>query len=273
MPSIRSRMHAATPSTRAPIATRACHKKTSRLSPLCAAHVDAAKATIRCRPFKQGFREDGTNNRYPYRRLVSGVAAVALSVTLSVTPAHAGVFDKPEEKDPVEPFSVFGSVSKKYVIDVLDEETGRQIVARKKGFTAEACVDVIAERQQRFRVPGEGGSLAPGGLTSAAVALQGASTGSFKSSSEPVARKRVCVTKEVAGSITKTEEMLPACVPACRQACGTSISAYDAEQRKTVGFGFTEKDAAKVKGTCAARCVKECQKSGKAYNFIVPWRL
>ena len=89
----------------------------------------------------------------------------------------------------------------------------------------------------------------------------------------PWREKRVCVTKEVAGSITKTEEMLPACVPACRQACGTSISAYDAEQRKTVGFGFTEKDAAKVKGTCAARCVKECQKSGKAYNFIVPWRL
>ena len=77
----------------------------------------------------------------------------------------------------------------------------------------------------------------------------------------------------VAGSITKTDEMLPACVPACRQACGVAVSQYDAEQRKTAGFGLTEKDGAKVKGTCAARCVKECQKSGKAYDFIIPWRL
>ena len=198
---------------------------------------------------------------------------MALSVTLSVTPAHAGVFDPPEEKDPVEPFSVFGSVYKKYVIDVLDEVTGRQIVGRKKGFTAEACVDVISERQQLFRVPGEGGSLAPGGPTSAAVASQGAQTGDFTSTSVPVARKRVCVEKVVAGSITKTDEMLPACVTACRQACGAAVSQYDAEQRKTAGFGLTEKDGAKVKGTCAARCVKECQKSGKAYDFIIPWRL
>ena len=198
---------------------------------------------------------------------------MALSVTLAVTPAHAGVFDSPEEKDPVEPFSVFGSVYKKYVIDVLDEATGRQIVGRKKGFTAEACVDVISERQQRFRVPGEGGSLAPGGPTSAAVASRGAQTGDFSSTSVPVARKRVCVEKVVAGSITKTDEMLPACVPACRQACGVAVSQYDAEQRKTAGFGLTEKDGAKVKGTCAARCVKECQKSGKAYDFIIPWRL
>jgi hypothetical protein len=205
--------------------------------------------------------------------LASGVAAVALSVTFAATPAHAGVFDKPEERDPIEPFSVFGSVYKKYVIDVLDEATGRQIVGRKKGFTAEACVDVISERQQRFRVPGEGGSLAPGGPTSAAVALRGVETGNFKSTQVPVARKRVCVEKVVAGTITKTEEMLPACVPACRAACGTAVSQYDAEQRKIRGFGFTEKDEAKVKGTCAARCVKECQKSGKAYDFIIPWRL
>lgn len=264
-------MHAAPFTTCEPIATRLCHWKSSRLPAPRAAHVTQGTPTIsaRCR------LEDRTS-RNPidaYRRLASGVAAVALSVTLAVTPAHAGVFDKAEEKDPVEPFSVFGSVYKKYVIDVLDEATGRQIVGRKKGFTAEACVDVISERQQRFRVPGEGGSLAPGGPTSVAVYQQGISTGNFKSNAEPVARKRVCVEKVVAGSITKTDEMLPACVPACRQACGTSISAYEQELRKTSGFGFTDKDAAKVKGTCAARCVKECQKSGKAYDFIIPWRL
>ena len=70
-------------------------------------------------------------------------------MTLAVTPAHAGMFDSPEEKDPVEPFSVFGSVYKKYVIDVLDEATGRQIVGRKKGFTAEACVDVCPKKNAK----------------------------------------------------------------------------------------------------------------------------
>jgi hypothetical protein len=44
-------------------------------------------------------------------------------------------------------------VYKKYIIDVMDA-TGRQIVGRQKGFTAEACVDVIAASQQKFRVPG-----------------------------------------------------------------------------------------------------------------------
>ena len=164
----------------------------------------------------------------------------------------------PEEKDPVEPFSVFGTVYKKYVIDVLDEATGRQIVGRKRGFTAEACVDVISERQQRFRVPGEGGSLAPGGPTVAAVASAGAASGNYASESVPVQRSRVCTERVVEGSISKTDEMLPACVPACRSSCARAISAYDAEQRRTVGFGFTEKDAARVKGSCAAQCEKNC---------------
>ena len=99
-------------------------------------------------------------------RCAASAAAVALTLTLAASPASAGLFDPPEEKDPVEPFSVFGTVYKKYVIDVLDEATGRQIVGRKRGFTAEACVDVISERQQRFRVPGEGGSPHPAGLPS-----------------------------------------------------------------------------------------------------------
>jgi hypothetical protein len=58
-----------------------------------------------------------------------------------------------EDKDPIEPFSLFGTVYKKYVIEVFDE-SGRQIIGRKKGFTAEACVDVVSEKMQRFRVSG-----------------------------------------------------------------------------------------------------------------------
>lgn len=206
-------------------------------------------------------------------RCAASAAAVALTLTLAASPASAGLFDPPEEKDPVEPFSVFGTVYKKYVIDVLDEATGRQIVGRKRGFTAEACVDVISERQQRFRVPGEGGSLAPGGPTVAAVASAGAASGNYASESVPVQRSRVCTERVVEGSISKTDEMLPACVPACRSSCARAISAYDAEQRRTVGFGFTEKDAARVKGSCAAQCEKNCVKSGKSYDFIIPFRL
>lgn len=75
------------------------------------------------------------------------------------------------------------------------------------------------------------------------------------------------------GAIATTDEMLPACVPACRSACSRAVDAYDAEQQKAAGFRFAEKDGSKVKGTCAARCVKECVKAGKAYDFIIPWRL
>lgn len=204
-----------------------------------------------------------------------GVVAVslALSVSLAAAPANAGLFTSADEKDPIEPFSIFGTVYKRYVINVMDEATGRQIVGRKKGFTAEACVDVISEREQRFRVPGEGGNIAPGGATSAAVVEAARSTGSFASTSAPAARSRVCTERVVTGSITKTDEMLPACVPACRASCSKAISEYDAKQVKATGFGFTEKDAARVKGSCSARCEKECIKSGKAYDFIIPWRL
>lgn len=125
------------------------------------------------------------------RRAFAATAAAVLSLSMAAGPSHASLFGAPEEKDPIEPFSVFGSVYKKYVVDILDE-TGRKIVGRKKGFTAEACIDVISASQQKFRVPGEGGSLAPGGPTSAAVAQAGAATGSFASTSTPVARLRVC---------------------------------------------------------------------------------
>ena len=112
-----------------------------------------------------------------------------------------------------------------------------------------------------------------GGPTSAAVAQAGVTTGSYASTSTPAVRSRFCVERVVQGAITTTDEMLPACVPACRSACSSGVDAYDAEQRRAAGFGFTPKDESKVKGTCAARCAKECIKSGKAYDFIIPWRL
>ena len=176
-----------------------------------------------------------------------------------------------EGKDPIEPFSLFGTVYKKYVVEVFDE-SGRQIIGRKKGFTAEACVDVVSERMQRFRVPGEGGSIAPGGPTSAAAAAAGGGGGGG-GASDPVARGRFCETREVMGKVEKTEDMLPACLPACRSACFKAVDKYERDMRKNTGLGFSEKDEVRVKGTCAARCAKECQKSGKAYDFIIPFRL
>ena len=76
----------------------------------------------------------------------------------------------------------------------------------------------------------------------------------------------------VKGSITKTEQMMPACVPACRSACFQATQAYDGQQLKSKGFGFTDKELGKVKGTCSARCEKECIKPGKSYAFQIPFR-
>ena len=163
-------------------------------------------------------------------------AALAWTLAVSVPDARAGLFGGGEEKDPIEPFSIFGTVYKQYVIDILDD-SGRAIVGRTKGFTAEACVDLLTAEQQRYSVPNEGGFVerSPDGP------------------GEKVARSRFCEKRVVKGSITKTEQMMPACVPACRSACFQATQAYDGQQLKSKGFGFTEKELGKVKGTCSAR--------------------
>ena len=182
-------------------------------------------------------------------------AALAWTLAVSVPDAQAGLFGGGEEKDPIEPFSIFGTVYKQYVIDILDD-SGRAIVGRTKGFTAEACVDLLTAEQQRYSMPNEGGFVerSPDGP------------------GEKVARSRFCEKRVVKGSITKTEQMMPACVPACRSACFQATQAYDGRQLKSKGFGFTEKELGKVKGTCSARCEKECIKPGKSYDFQIPFR-
>jgi len=182
-------------------------------------------------------------------------AALAWTLAVSVPDAQAGLFGGGEEKDPIEPFSIFGTVYKQYVIDILDD-SGRAIVGRAKGFTAEACVDLLTAEQQRYSVPNEGGFVerSPDGP------------------GEKVVRSRFCEKRVVKGSITKTEQMMPACVPACRSACFQATQAYDGRQLKSKGFGFTEKELGKVKGTCSARCEKECIKPGKSYDFQIPFR-
>ena len=135
-------------------------------------------------------------------------------------------------------------------------------------------MDVSSERQQRFRVPGEGGSLAPGGPTSAAVASRGAQTGDFSSTSVPVARKRVCVEKVVAGSFTVTAGV--ACVNGVptRAFIGTGrVSQYDAEQRKTAGFGLTEKDGGKVKGSVRGEVREGVPEEREGVRSLSPRRL
>ena len=79
-------------------------------------------------------------------------AALALTLTVSVPDAKAGLFGGGDDKDPIEPFSIFGTVYKQYVIEILDE-SGRAIICRQKGFTAEACIDLLTAEQQRYSVP------------------------------------------------------------------------------------------------------------------------
>ncbi|CAN5968407.1 unnamed protein product, partial [Sphagnum jensenii] len=54
-----------------------------------------------------------------------------------------------EEKDPVEPFTLYGSIFKKYLIEDLVEG---KIVGRRKGFTASAWVVVVASQSDYSRV-------------------------------------------------------------------------------------------------------------------------
>jgi hypothetical protein len=144
-----------------------------------------------------------------------------------------------DERDPIEPFVVYGSNFKQYLIEQLD---GEKIVARKRGFTVDACTGVVPASRE---TPGFAG-LSPG---------------------EKVEASGNSVCRRAAGT-----ELKPACVTACSSSCAASLDAYEQVLEKTSGYRLAASDRARIAKNCQRSCAVECNKSGKAHDFAAPYK-
>merc|ERR1719426_556793 len=116
-----------------------------------------------------------------------------------------GLFGPDIDRDPVEPFTLYGDVSKKFYIDNLDEKG--KIVGRRRGFTATVCITAAGQSQ-------ESPNYANGLPLSENVDRFGAPT---------------CI--EVVG-----QDLEKTCDKACARGCEEQIRAYLTKLERHTGF-------------------------------------
>jgi hypothetical protein len=104
--------------------------------------------------------------------------------------------------DPVEPFTLYGEVFKKYVIEVLQ---GEKILSRKKGFTVTTCVSTVAAAEE---------SPAFNGLPVGEKIFQ--------------SPRNLCVKQE-------SLDLATACSAACSSACERSVEEYNRADQDLTG--------------------------------------
>ncbi|KAK9834077.1 hypothetical protein WJX81_008439 [Elliptochloris bilobata] len=141
------------------------------------------------------------------------------------------------DAEPSDPFTVFGNVRKKYLIE---QRAGEKILGRTKGFTVEACAEGVAVAADSLQYPPN--------RTSPAAPDGGR-----------------C--QQVEGA-----ELAPACVSACRAACGNAVEQYAVLARSTTGFAVADDAQARASRACSRECAYECNKPGKFYGFQVTSR-
>eukprot|EP00271_Cylindrocystis_brebissonii_P007815 TRINITY_DN2159_c0_g1_i4.p1 TRINITY_DN2159_c0_g1~~TRINITY_DN2159_c0_g1_i4.p1 ORF type:complete len:446 (+),score=36.47 TRINITY_DN2159_c0_g1_i4:941-2278(+) len=181
------------------------------------------------------------------RRTLAAVLYTGLLVGLLSWQAEPGLarafslFGQPSvEKDPIEPFTIYASVFKKYLIENIVD--GR-IVSRKKGFTASVCVNILEESRETPQLQG-----VPAGLK---VNLIG----------EPACAKGEGQTRE------------ESCTPPCERACEAAISRHAIKMKEASGYAIEAGDRTKVLKGCSTQCKYECTKPGNNISFVLPFRL
>ena len=144
---------------------------------------------------------------------------------------------------PTQPFTLYGSVYKKFVLERLQ---GEKVVSREKGVMVTACVSAVDDADS---VPGEG-------------AWRRVSSGG----------QQACSTVRLPGKVEKTNDLKPACLPACRAGCAGALDAYSASQKGRTGYPLLQSDRARVEKACLRSCAVECTKPGKVFDFAIPFR-
>ncbi|GAQ83161.1 hypothetical protein KFL_001380030 [Klebsormidium nitens] len=149
-------------------------------------------------------------------------------------------FGPSQEKDPVEPFVIYGTVEKKFLIEKIED--GR-IVGRKKGFTASVCAKCV-------------------GANAETPEFLGLPTG-MKMEEAP--GEQSCSKWEAA---SKDE----VCAKPCKLSCDDAVARQVRLERASTGYELDPGDRQKALRGCAAACENECQKPGRSSAFVVPIR-
>ncbi|KAG0585508.1 hypothetical protein KC19_2G017600 [Ceratodon purpureus] len=184
--------------------------------------------------------DDGVSREKKW--MVAALAAmVVVGGAAAGEPAMAfGWFGSPEvEKDPVEPFTIYGSILKKYLIEDVVEN---KVVGRRKGFTASACVNALDASKETPELQG-----VPAGLK---VTIIG----------EPACAKGQGQTRE------------ESCAAPCKKACQGAVTRHLTEVKEETGYVLDESDIKKVTENCSLQCFNECTKPGKSISFVFPFR-
>ncbi|KAG2498856.1 hypothetical protein HYH03_003048 [Edaphochlamys debaryana] len=143
-------------------------------------------------------------------------------------------------RDPITPFTLYGTTYKKYLIEQLD---GEKIVSRKKGFTATTCIGAVEVTKEtpQFQM-----------LTTPDKALY---------AKEPICRK------------AEGQDLKETCRMACESACNDTVNDYAKAIKDESGFAFLAKDESRLAKNCIRSCSYECAKPGKSgLDFIIPYR-
>mmetsp|Transcript_12139 Transcript_12139/g.39914 ORF Transcript_12139/g.39914 Transcript_12139/m.39914 type:complete len:222 (+) Transcript_12139:3-668(+) len=190
-------------------------------------------------------RAEAPTPKEPVRSVAAGVGLAAV-IGLGAATAALAVVDF---KENLEPFVLYGSVRKQYLIEVLGEgDLANKIVRREKGLTVKSCVAIVPAS---FESP----------------EFQRLST---RQKREAYGRDR-CSTRTVSGEIKSEKDTRPACVPACKNSCNDAVRAFSEESYRRTGLSGVgeEEDLVKVVKSCVKRCAAECTKPGKTFDFEV----
>jgi len=148
-----------------------------------------------------------------------------------------GLFGSGIERDPIEPFTLYGDIVKKFFIENLDE-TGK-ILSRRKGFTATVCINAV---EQSADTPGVG-----------MLSKIGNGFG------EPT-----CI--EVIG-----QDFERTCDKACARGCEEQIRAYLNRLEAETGFKLEPGEPRRLLVSCSKRCFTESQRPGANRPFTLTW--
>eukprot|EP00898_Chlorokybus_atmophyticus_P000188 jgi/Chlat1/116/Chrsp1S00221 len=163
------------------------------------------------------------------------------------------LFGSPLDKDPVEPFTIYGTIFKKYLIEKI--ENGR-VVARKKGVTAKCwqvdslgnavCTVTATAIEPTFETPEFRGL--PIGMKMNVPGY------------DPRCAKGEAPTKE------------EACIQPCETACAAAIDDHIKREKSLSGYVVDAKDRANVLKRCSRQCINECLQPGNSSSFVAPFR-
>lgn len=143
------------------------------------------------------------------------------------------------EKDPVEPFTIYGSISKKYLIENLVDN---RVVSRRKGFTASACINVLEASLQTPEL-----ARLPPGLMVTEIGGPSCAKGEGQSRED-------------------------SCMPPCGRACGAAVSRHLEAVRRSTGYQLEARDRERVLRSCSTQCFQECMKPGNSIAFLSAYR-